>query len=134
MSPDEIKLVRDSFNQLAPVKIQVAETFYNKLFTVAPEVKPLFKSDMAGQYEKVMGAIAFAVAGLDRLDEIVPTVEDLARRHVSYGVKASHYAIVGGALADTLKDMLGDGFTPEVQAAWTTAYGLLSETMIAAAA
>jgi hemoglobin-like flavoprotein len=57
----------------------------------------------------------------------------LAKRHVAYGVAPEHYEVVGAALLWTLEKGLGDGFTPEVGAAWAAAYGALSEMMIAAA-
>ena len=51
-----------------------------------------------------------------------------------YGVKAADYDTVGRALLDTLREGLGPGFTPEVEAAWTKAYVTLSGVMISAAA
>jgi len=40
---------------------------------------------------------------------------------------------VGSALLWTLEKGLGDGWTPEVASAWTTAYGTLSGFMISEA-
>ena len=54
-------------------------------------------------------------------------------RHVDYGVQAEHYDIVGGTLLWTLEQGLGNDFTEEVKEAWTTAYGIISSTMIDAA-
>ena len=62
-----------------------------------------------------------------------PVVEKLAIRHVSYGVEDEHYATVGAALIKTLSQGLGEAFTEDVKAAWLTAYGVLSSTMVAAA-
>ena len=77
--------------------------------------------------------IGVAVASLDRIDEIVPVVRMLGRRHVGYGVEPRHYDTVGAALLWTLKHGLGTAFTPEVREAWTAAYGTLASTMKAAA-
>ena len=57
----------------------------------------------------------------------------MGERHVSYGVKAEHYDIVGATLLWTLEQGLGDNFTDEVKEAWTIAYGLIAGTMIDAA-
>jgi hemoglobin-like flavoprotein len=81
-----------------------------------------------------MKIIATAVNGLDRLDEIVPVVEDLGKRHVGYGVKDKDYNTVGAALLWTLKQGLDRSFTPEVEEAWTVVYTLLADTMKNAAA
>ena len=53
----------------------------------------------------------------------------MARRHVIYGVQPQHYDTVGAALLWTLEQGLGNGFTAEVRAAWTEAYGLLASAM-----
>jgi hemoglobin-like flavoprotein len=76
-----------------------------------------------------MKMIAVAVDNLDKLDEIVPAVQDLGVKHLEYGVKNSQYDTVGAALLWTLGQGLGEGFTPEVRLAWTDVYGLLASTM-----
>lgn len=133
MTPQQITLVKESFIKVLPIKDVAAAAFYDRLFTVDPSLKPLFKGDMQSQGRKLMTAIGTVVAALDRLDTVLPTVQDLARRHVGYGVKNSHYATVGGALLDTLASAFGDEFTPELRDAWATAYGILSGAMIEAA-
>ncbi|HTR85801.1 MAG TPA: globin family protein [Reyranella sp.] len=133
MTPQQVTSIKASFAMVAPIADTAASLFYGRLFETAPETKPLFKGDMAAQGKKLMGALALVVNGLDKLETITPTVQELAKRHVAYGVKAEHYAPVGAALLWTLEKGLGDGFTPEVREAWTSAYGALSGMMIAAA-
>ena len=89
---------------------------------------------MAEQRRKLMQMLTAAVKGLDRLDRLVPVVEDLGRRHAGYGVADAHYDTVGAALLWTLEKGLGSAFTPEVKEAWATVYGLLATTMKNAAA
>jgi hemoglobin-like flavoprotein len=67
------------------------------------------------------------------LDQIVPAVQALGRRHAGYGVREPHYATVGEALLWTLEQGLGEAFTPAVRNAWATAYGTLASVMIDAA-
>ena len=74
-----------------------------------------------------------AVAGLSRLDTLVPAVQALGRRHAGYGVRAEHFAPVGAALLWTLEKGLGEAFTADVREAWAVAYTILSQTMIDAA-
>jgi hemoglobin-like flavoprotein len=45
---------------------------------------------------------------------------------------ASHYDVVGSVLIATFVDVLGPAFTPELQAAWTAAYGHVAATMLEA--
>lgn len=128
------RLVQSSFTKVAPIADKAAEIFYAKLFQMDPEVKPLFKGDMKEQGAKLMSMIATAVNGLDNLEAIVPAVQNLGKGHVAYGVKASHYDTVGGALLYTLETGLGNDFTPEVKDAWTEVYTVLATTMKDAAA
>jgi len=133
MNPQEKQLVQESFTKVAPIAEQAAALFYQNLFAKDPSLKPLFKGDMVEQGKKLMKMIATAVNGLDRLEAIVPAVQDLGRKHVAYGVKPEHYDTVGAALIETLSQGLGPAFTPQVKAAWITVYGVLAGTMKAAA-
>lgn len=135
MTPEQVKMVQDTFELVKPISDAAAEMFYAKLFELDPELKPLFQaSDMKTQGNKLMTMIGTAVAGLSNLESIVSAVEDLGRRHVGYGVLDSHYDTVGAALLWTLEQGLGDAFTPEVKDAWATVYGILANTMKSAAA
>lgn len=132
ITENHIKLVQESFTKVAPIADKAAELFYGRLFEIAPEVKPMFKTDLTDQGAKLMKTLALAVSSLTNLPALVPVVEDLAVRHIDYGVKDEHYAPVGEALIWTLEQGLGDAFTEECKEAWLAVYTLLSETMIAA--
>ena len=134
MTPENQSLVRDSFAKVVPSAPQAAATFYDRLFVLDPSLKPLFKGDMTEQERRLMEMIGTAVANLDKLETIVPAVQDLGRRHATYGVKRTHYDTVGAALLWALGQGLGDDFTQPVKAAWTEAYSTLSTVMKEAAA
>ena len=134
MTPEQAILVKNSWDSVLPIADAAAELFYGKLFELDPSVKVLFKGDMREQGEKLMKMINTAVNCLDQLEELVPAVQQLGVRHVSYGVKDEHYDTVGAALLWTLEQGLGDAFTAEVKDAWATVYGILADTMKSAAA
>lgn len=133
MPPEKIKLVQDSWSKVAPIADQVATLFYGRLFEIAPEVKPLFTSDINEQGKKLTQMLSVAVNGLPRLETILPAVQDLGRRHNDYSVKPEHYEPVEEALLWTLEQGLGDEFTPEVRDAWTETYVTLAGAMKEAA-
>ena len=133
MTPAEKDLVQTTFAKVVPIAEQAAALFYGRLFELDPSLRPLFKTDLGEQGRKLMNMIAFCVKGLDSLDQLVPAVQGLGRRHVGYGVTDAHYDTVGGALLWTLEKGLGPDFTPDVKAAWTTVYVLLASTMKGAA-
>jgi hemoglobin-like flavoprotein len=134
MTPENQTLVRDSFAKVVPIAPEAAAMFYDRLFVLDPSLKPLFKGDMTEQGRRLMAMIGTAVANLDRLETIVPAVQDLGRRHATYGVQPAHYDTVAVALLWTLGQGLGEAFTPPVKAAWTEAYRILSTVMKEAAA
>ena len=130
----KVKLVQESFALVLPIKEQAAEIFYGKLFEKDPSLKSLFRGDMKEQGVKLMGMIAAAVNGLTNLDALVPTVQDLGKRHAGYGVTDEMYDTVGSALLETLEAGLGAAFTPNVKGAWLEVYTVLATTMKDAAA
>jgi hemoglobin-like flavoprotein len=133
MTPAEKSLVQTTFATLVPIADQAAALFYGRLFEIDPSLRRLFKGDLGDQGRKLMQMIGVAVKGLDALDQLVPVVQDLGRRHAGYGVTDAHYDTVGGALLWTLEKGLGAAFTPDVKAAWTTVYTVLATTMKAGA-
>ena len=129
MDNKTIELVQGTFKQVAPIADKAAEIFYSKLFEKDPSLKPMFKGDMKDQGKKLMSMIGAATAGLNDLDSLIPTVQNLGKGHIGYGVQDSHYDTVGAALLETLDAGLGDAFTPEVKDAWTEVYTVLATTM-----
>jgi hemoglobin-like flavoprotein len=133
MTPEEVKAIQESFAKVAPISEQAAALFYGRLFEIAPTVKPLFRGDMKEQGRKLMATLSVVVNGLSNLESILPAASGLAKRHVAYGVKAADYEPVGEALLWTLERGLGTQWTPELAAAWASAYGVLSDFMISEA-
>jgi hemoglobin-like flavoprotein len=130
MTPDQVKLVQQSFAEVVPIADPAAAMFYERLFEIAPAVRPLFHGDMAEQRRKLMATLTAVVKGLGDIETILPTASALAKRHVGYGVKPEHYDSVGVALLWTLERGLGDRWSSDLAAAWSAAYGTLSGFMI----
>lgn len=129
MTPDQVILVQNSFALVEPIAPQAAAMFYDNLFKTDPSLRNLFRGDMAEQGGRLMSMIGSAVKMLGQQDKLIPVLQAMGRRHVGYGVTDAHYAPVGAALLLTLKQGLGDAFTPEVHEAWATLYGVISQTM-----
>jgi Globin len=111
LAPAQIELVRTNLIQIiagdtTSFKKQtehndplvfLAVTFYDRLFQIAPEVRPLFKRPITEQGSMLAKMIGLAVQLLDDLTTLVPTLERLAARHVRYGAQISHYGPVGAS-------------------------------------
>ena len=133
MTPASQHLIRTSWSAVEPIADQAATLFYDRLFELDPPVRELFRhTDMEKQRKVLMQTLAVVVRSIDRLDQVVPAVEALGRRHAGYGVEVEHFATVGSALLWTLEQGLGDDFTDETALAWADAYRRLSSVMIEA--
>ncbi|MEM7335526.1 MAG: globin family protein [Chloroflexota bacterium] len=129
MTPQQKQHVRETFAMVGPIAEQAATLFYSRLFEIAPHTRSLFHHNIDEQGKKLMQTLGVAVAHLDHLETIVPTIEQLGRRHVRYGVQPEDYDTVGAALLWTLAQGLGEAFTPAVEEAWATVYTVLADTM-----
>ena len=129
----DIALVRRSFDLVVPIAGVAADLFYERLFYMAPSLRPMFPADMRDQKRKLMMMIALAVNGLSDLDTLAPQLMQLGARHAGYGVKDHHYKVVGDALIWTLERGLANAWTPEVERAWVRVYLLMAATMQAGA-
>ena len=134
MTPEQAKLVTDSFRKVLPIGGVTADLFYYRLFDIAPEIRPLFPDDLIAQKKKFITMLATMASNLNEFEKIAPVVEDLGMRHVTYGVIAKYYEPFGAALLWTLGECLGVDFTPPVRTAWTEAYKTLTGVMRKASA
>ena len=132
MNTNQILLVQASFDLVRPIADQAAETFYNRLFEIAPHYRHMFKNDIRKQGAMLMSTLGLAVGSLNNLEKILPAVRALGQRHAGYGVTAEHYQPVAEAFLWTLEFYLGEEFTPALKEAWVEAYTTLAGVMIEA--
>ena len=134
MTPEQIKLVQESFQEVGFQSDAAATIFYHRLFTLQPTLRLMFPADLTEQKQKLMKTLGFAVGSLTKLDALVPALAALGRNHALYGVKDEHYALVGSALIWTLNELLGaEVFTRETAIAWTKMYEIVADVMQQAA-
>jgi nitric oxide dioxygenase len=133
MTPEQMNLVRLSFTRMLDLKPEAGRIFYDRLFATAPELRPMFKSDMEAQADKFIEMLGIAISLLKNPTSLSRALTDLAHRHRNYGVRDEHYDMVGAALMGTLGETLGDAFTPELKAAWRDLYTLVASAMKRAA-
>jgi len=135
MTTKQIGLIKSSWSLVAAIDPRtVGSLFYNRLFEIAPEVRPMFsRTSVPEQSKKLLVMLSYVISKLDKLEDIIEEVVKLAHHHASYGVKEEHYTVVGAALLWTLEQGLGDNWNEELKEAWTVCYITLSSAMINAA-
>ncbi len=129
MTPDQTDIIRSSFADVLQQRDAAGRLFYERLFTIAPDLRPLFKGDIDAQARKLMDVLAVAVSALRDMPVLTKTLQELGRRHRGYGAQPHHYAKVGEALLWTLEKGLGPAFDGATRAAWTDLYGVVSSIM-----
>jgi len=128
LGEDQKRRVQAGFAALEGRLGELVETFYDELFALAPAVRPLFGEDLRPQRAKLASALRLAVRSLDDLGPLVPALEAMGRRHVGYGAKPEHFAVVGQALIAAIDRHTG-GLDDVDRDAWAAVYGILASAM-----
>jgi NAD(P)H-flavin reductase/hemoglobin-like flavoprotein len=128
-----VEIIRTSFALVEPQAEALGRHFYATLFSRAPETRGLFPVNMEVQRSRLLRALVHVVQMVDQPDELVPFLQQLGRDHRKFGVVARHYDAVGDALLTSIAAFAGEAWTPEVDKAWTDAYGIVAGAMREAA-
>jgi nitric oxide dioxygenase len=130
MEDVQVGLISDSFAAVPSAEV-FATVFYSRLFALDPSVRGLFRTDMKDQGRKLMALIGIAVANARNPGAIKTAVDQLAVRHVGYGVKMEHFPTVGAALLWAFEQVLGSRFNQPTKEAWGQLYSELVAIMAA---
>jgi hemoglobin-like flavoprotein len=122
-------LVRETFETVKSQAGIAAMVFYQNLFTLDPSLRSMFQTSIELQGRKLMESLEFTVAMLEQPERLVPELEAMGRRHVSYGTQDVHYETVVRAMLLALRTCLLKKWTSEVESAWTSALEFVAEAM-----
>jgi hemoglobin-like flavoprotein len=129
-----VELLERSFNGVKDRGEEFSAQFYATLFTDYPDVKPLFtNTPLKEQGKKLFASLALVVNSLQKPDVLDTTLKGLGTRHIRYGVLPQHYPMIGNTLLKTLAGVLATDWSPEMEQAWTEAYEIVAQLMLAGA-
>ncbi|EMF57746.1 MULTISPECIES: globin domain-containing protein [Streptomyces] len=137
LSSQSAPVVRATLPVVGASLTTVTELFYRRMFEERPELlRHLFnRTNQAtgAQREALAGSVAaFATLLVERPGERPDAVlARIAHKHVSLGITADQYPLVGRHLLGAVAEVLGDAVTPEVAAAWDEVYWLMANALIA---
>lgn len=136
LSPSSAATVAATAEVVAAHADEITRTFYPAMFAAHPELNNVFNSanQAIGEQPKALAAsvVAFAVQLIDPdAPDFTPVMQRIAHKHVSLGIKASEYTIVGHYLLAAVGTVLGDAVTPAVAEAWDEVYWLFATALIA---
>lgn len=129
MTKEQVQLLRESFSRMEEQADIAALVFYRNVFSLAPELRPMFNTSIEVQGRKLMESLRYTVASLEQPEALAPMLESLGRRHLSYGAKNEHYDIIARAMRQMLSEVLGKQFTPATAAAWEEALHFVATAM-----
>jgi nitric oxide dioxygenase len=115
--------------------VAITTTFYRNMFAAHPELTSLFNmgNQAAGVQQQSLASAVFAyAANIGNAAALGPVVKRIVHKHVSVGIRADHYPIVGYHLLGAIKEVLGDAATPPLLAAWAEAYTSLADLLVKA--
>ncbi|SJM51767.1 globin domain-containing protein [Gulosibacter sp. 10] len=136
LSPESESIVAATAGVVAEHAEAITRVFYPDMFAAHPELLNVFNraNQAIGEQPKALAAsvVAFAVQLIDPdAPDFTPVLQRIAHKHVSLGIRAREYTIVGRHLLGAVKTVLGDAITPEVGAAWDEVYWLFATSLIA---
>lgn len=136
LSRESEALVRATAGLVAAHADEITTLFYWRMFEAHPELLNVFNKahQVQGTQAQALAAavVAFAVHLIDpTAPDFTPTLSRIAHRHVSLGVSARQYTIIGRHLLAAVDDVLGDRVTPAGHAAWDEVYWLFGCSLIA---
>lgn len=135
LTKQQIELVKATVPVLREHGVALTSHFYKRMLSHNPELMQVFNMghQRAGfQQQALAGAVLAYAENIENLPALLGAVAHIANKHVSVGIRAEHYPIVGKHLISSIKEVLGDAATPELIDAWTAAYMQLADVLIGA--
>lgn len=121
--------LQSSMNHMLEDEEGFAQIFYDKVFTLAPHVRALFRNNMTDQGRLLTHMLGGIVYSLSRPEHLKRGLAKLGQSHVHYGVKAEYYPIVKQAMLETIDQVLGEVKTPQTMKAWSAALDYVIDAM-----
>ena len=123
------QVLRSSFDLVIERQPELTVRFYEILFERYPQVRPLFGRSSNNQSEMLQSALVSVLEHLEDAGWLTDTLTAMGKKHVEYGVTEEMYAWVGASLLAALAEAAGPQWTPQLEAAWTAAYGAIAGLM-----
>jgi nitric oxide dioxygenase len=117
--------------------LTITKLFYENMFAAHPELTRIFNmgNQANGAQQQSLASAVFAyAANIGNPGALGPVVQRIVHKHVSVGIRAEHYPIVGHHLLGAIAATLGEAAAPALLDAWKEAYNSLATLLIQAEA
>ena len=133
LTAKQIEIIKASVPVLMEHGVALTSNFYARMMRENPELRQVFNQAhqrTGKQQASLAGAVLAYAQHIENPAVLLGAVEHIAHKHVSVGIRAEHYPIVGKHLLAAIKELLGDAATDEFIGAWAAAYGQLADILI----
>lgn len=141
MTPAQLRILSRTFKKIEPQSDEFGIIFYERLFEIAPELRPMFGTDIKLQQTKFMKVIkevvhlhlrslvSLPVMSKATGSAVIPGAFWSGKLHAAFGVKLKDYETMKEALLWAVEQILGNECTHEVSMAWADAYDVVAGAM-----
>lgn len=136
LSPRSTAVVTATAGVVAEHADEITARFYPRMLDEHPDLLRVFNTgnQATGEQSRALAASVVAYA-VQLIDPDAPSfhhvMQRIAHKHISLGIRAEQYTIVGHHLLASVGEVLGDAVTPEVADAWSEVYWLFATQLIA---
>jgi len=127
---EQITRLGSSFQLIEPRLDDVVSTFYTKLFDAAPALRASFPTDMSGQKSHMNAALKLVAQNIGNLENLAEPLRQMGARHIGYGAEEAQFPVVRDVMVDSLSDVAGYAWTPQLSSDWGAALDAVSAYMI----
>jgi hemoglobin-like flavoprotein len=128
-----VSLARESYAPLAVRATELADRFFENLFSRQAAVRPFFPADVSEQKRQLSSTLQTLLDSAQKLETIAPALAELGKKYAAAGAQPVHYSAVSRTLIDTMREMSGLTWEARYTRAWTGIFAAVSKAMIKAA-
>lgn len=127
----QVQTLEESFDIIAPKIPEIVKRMYTRLFELAPRVAPIFQGR---DPSKQLRTVHVLRDSFDDLSLLTPELEELGRRHASWGVTEGDYALMGPILLESMAASADPYWRSEYTTAWAELFQTVQAIMLRGAA
>src|SRR5262245_15901014 len=133
MTPEAIERVKSSYAALPAEGRQLSARFYKELFAAAPNLRPLFPTDLSNLQGHFEAALALVVRNLSEVGGLHAALRDLGAQHVHWGARPEDYVTAREALVTAI-GALAPAWNTQLEQDWRDAVTAIVVPMLEGAA
>jgi hemoglobin-like flavoprotein len=133
MTPDAIDRVKNSYAALPAEGRRLSARFYQELFAAAPNLRPLFPTDLSNLQGHFEAALALVIRNLTEMGGLQDALRDLGAQHVHWGARPEDYLTARNALVTAIGSLAPE-WDASLERHWRDAITAIVVPMIEGAA